>query len=455
MGATVAVLLTIDTAMACRFLMRRHLGFGCPPAVYSAPAGCYPVASAPVVYGHSSYDGCCGVSGVVVHEGYVEGSYVEGMPLGEQVIPSAPSSPSVMPPAGIGSEVPRTPTPPTPPRDPGVAPAGVEQPTDATPMPPAETDDLPDDDLPSDDLPADDLPADDLPDDDPPADTPADTPADAPADTDDDLFDAPPSTTTPPDTNTTPPPADDVPNDDLDLFDEPSTTTPPAETPDDSVDDLFGAPAGATQPAPSPAETPAPDAEQPLPSDTPDDQEDDTLDDLFGASQNDVEEPRTASAANDPATNDLFDALDSGRSQPAPANDLFQEPAAEPTEQPVGEGPGRPATQPERDNSVDDLDDLFGIRPLPGQSPSKTAESTQPVADQIDELPMREWTDNTGRYQTVGRLVKVTHTHVRLLKDNERYTTVPKYRLSAADLAYVREVTQQLGVETFDQVARK
>ena len=65
------------------------------------------------------------------------------------------------------------------------------------------------------------------------------------------------------------------------------------------------------------------------------------------------------------------------------------------------------------------------------------------------------WTDNTGQYQTVGRLVKVSPTHVRLLKDNGRFSTVPKHRLSEADLAYVQDVTKQLGVEYFDQVARR
>jgi hypothetical protein len=51
---------------------------------------------------------------------------------------------------------------------------------------------------------------------------------------------------------------------------------------------------------------------------------------------------------------------------------------------------------------------------------------------------MREWTDNTGHYHVVARLVSVTDTHVRLFKENGRYTTVPFERLSQADLAFVQ-----------------
>jgi hypothetical protein len=246
-----------------------------------------------------------------------------------------------------------------------------------------------------------------------------------------------------------------MPADDLDAFDAPAADDAPAtDVPDDSVDDLFGPADGTTEPAP-PADTPAPGTEQPLPSETPGEETDDSLDDLFSNVGDDADQPRTASANSDAGINDLFGGADAEADpSDAAADDLFDEPAADPApstpSQPPVESLESPATP---SNNVDDLDDLFSVRPLPGQRPTRAA--TQPVADEISELPMRQWTDNTGRYQTVGRLVKVTHTHVRLLKDNDRFTTVPKHRLSDADLAYVRDITRQMGVETFDQVAQK
>jgi hypothetical protein len=446
-GVTVVVLLTIDTTMACRFFMRRHYSFHCAPAVsyhhVYGPAHCETMISGPVVYGHSTYDECC--PGPVYSSGYSSGGYIQGAPVEGTVIspPSAPPPP-VVPRAAEGagtSEVPST--PPTPPADLDdqgeVEPAIVEEPTDATP--------LPDEDLPTDELPADDQ---DLFD---------ETPAPAPEDTPEDLFGEPPATTppatTPPATTppATTPPAEAMPADDLDLFDGPTTDTPatPADAATESpADDLFGTPADATQPAPLPDDSLPPATEQPLPSDTPSDapaetDEDTDLDDLFGTSQSSSEEPDTVEADGERTVDDLFDEPAPAADQSAPADDLFQ--PADSSAQPAAQ----PEAPPEQDDSGD-LDDLFSVKPAPAAQPVAV---TRPVTEQIRELPMRQWTDNTGRFHTVGRLVKVTQTHVRLLKDNDRYTTVPKHRLSAEDLEYVQEITRQLGVETFDQVARR
>ena len=67
-----------------------------------------------------------------------------------------------------------------------------------------------------------------------------------------------------------------------------------------------------------------------------------------------------------------------------------------------------------------------------------------------EELPYREWIDDTGNYKTVGRLVKISDSHVRLLKDNGRFSTVAKHRLSQADLHYVAKMQEKLGVTDLD-----
>jgi hypothetical protein len=62
---------------------------------------------------------------------------------------------------------------------------------------------------------------------------------------------------------------------------------------------------------------------------------------------------------------------------------------------------------------------------------------------------MRQWTDNTGKYHVRARLVVVTATHVRLLKENGKYTTVPVERLSRDDLAFARRHADSTIVASF------
>jgi len=248
-------------------------------------------------------------------------------------------------------------------------------------------------------------------------------------------------------------PADDVPADDLDAFDAPADA--PA---DDSALPAEAAPAddalpGFDEPAPgdAPAETPA---------DAPADG--DNLDDLFGGNQATTEaEPRTA-RQTEPA-DDLFGseaaaapaATTPAPTTPAPdsaptADDLFDAPATPDAPPAVETPPAAETPAGENKSTVDDLDDLFGA------VPSAAAPATRPVTTPTSqELEVRVWTDNTGHYRTVGRLVKISPTHVRLLKDNGRFSTVAKDRLSQADLAYVEKQVELLGIELFDQLARR
>jgi hypothetical protein len=69
----------------------------------------------------------------------------------------------------------------------------------------------------------------------------------------------------------------------------------------------------------------------------------------------------------------------------------------------------------------------------PNIGPRPEAAAVAPTTD-----GMRVWTDSTGKYRINARLVSVSATSVRLLKDTGKYTTVPKTRLSAGDLAFVR-----------------
>jgi hypothetical protein len=145
--------------------------------------------------------------------------------------------------------------------------------------------------------------------------------------------------------------------------------------------------------------------------------------------------------------------------EPAEVEDLFKEPAPAtpaPAEKPAGEvddlfkdldetkdgnkaaATETPAETPAAPDSNKEVEDLFSDpAPAPMSAVEKPAPTqvteTKPVND------MRTWTDNTGNYQIRGRLVVIGKTHVRILKETGKYTTVPFTRLSQADLAFVRE----------------
>lgn len=407
--ATVVTLLAIDTAMACRFFSRHSAVSSCPPVWCPPVTSCPPVVECPPV-------SCC--SDQIVYGDVVESSYY---PSGETVIDSGCCGSVVSGPVDGGSITP-------------VEPMSAEpspSPTPAVPEPPAEDGD---NEL-MDDADSVDEAAADMPLDEPPAEADGD-----------ELFndlDSPEEAAAPPDAFDAPAdemPADDFPADDFpadepagdDLFGDPADTeaAPPADAGDDlfgSGDDVGGFDEAPAADAPAddafpgfdePAETPQPDA---APAD-----DADSLDDLFGGTDSASDaEPRMA--RQEDANDDLFDGLD------APASDAVAPAATE--EMPAASEP----------SAVDDLDDLFGAKPA--------VEPTKPVSSETDELPFRVWTDNSGQYQTVARLVQISPTHVRLLKDNGRYSTVSKTRLSQADLAYVGQMESRLGV--LDQLAAR
>ena len=142
--------------------------------------------------------------------------------------------------------------------------------------------------------------------------------------------------------------------------------------------------------------------------------------------------------------------------EPAPAKpgneveDLFKDTA------PVAE-PEKPAEPEKKSDDIEDLfkesdekkgaavtlpeglEDLFGDPPATVAKTSPTpAPAAAPVATPtVNKDGMRLWTDNTGKYRVTARLVSVSKTHVRLLKDTGKFTTVSFERLSRADLAFV------------------
>ena len=254
--------------------------------------------------------------------------------------------------------------------------------------------------------------------------------------------------TTPDVMEETPPAAED----ELDIFsEEPAVedaAPPPAEeTPameEESLDDIFSTPAAEEEAVPALEEATPPVEETPAEEAT------DSLDDLFGdATETTTDsEPRMATTPEDSSLDDLFGDLEAETpAAEAPATD--EAPAADDLFPIEGEeaAPAEKTEAPAEESS--DLDDLFG------QGPTGTSSATQLTQQPQTQLTFRRWTDNTGNYTTVGRLTQVGRTHVRLLKDNGNFTTVPRTRLSQADLAYVDQMVQQLGLQIIDQFAQR
>jgi hypothetical protein len=138
------------------------------------------------------------------------------------------------------------------------------------------------------------------------------------------------------------------------------------------------------------------------------------VDDLFN---NTTPAPADATTPTEPAP------LDPAAPKADSTDDLFKE-----TSEPTAPAPdaAAPVADPAGEPKKQEVDDLFS-----DPAPADKSTSNDPNA-------MREWIDNTGNYRVVARLVSVSDTHVRLLKENGRYTTVPFERLSQADLAFVQ-----------------
>jgi hypothetical protein len=145
------------------------------------------------------------------------------------------------------------------------------------------------------------------------------------------------------------------------------------------------------------------------------------------------ESPTTTPPATPPSTEPAAPAAPGEQPKAAPVEDLFKEasePSATPasaetpaTEPPAAEAPAAepPAAEPAKGGT----EDLFSDPPA-----NKSTSLEAPGA-------MRLWTDNTGKFSVSAQLVSFTATHVRLLKDTGKYTTVPMTRLSQSDLEFV------------------
>jgi hypothetical protein len=124
--------------------------------------------------------------------------------------------------------------------------------------------------------------------------------------------------------------------------------------------------------------------------------------------------------------------------------DLFSEPAGTESEMPAEEKPANeePAQkQPAEEQPSEDIDDIFG---------ASRSVLSEPGGLASDE--MRVWVDNTGSFSTRGRLLSLRDSHVRLLKDNGRTTTVPLNRLSPRDLEFVHRQASAQQAEAYQTV---
>jgi len=136
--------------------------------------------------------------------------------------------------------------------------------------------------------------------------------------------------------------------------------------------------------------------------------------------------------------------------------DLFKETDSKPAEEMPAE-PAAPAAEPAK--SGDDVDELFketddkkaassepaSAEPMDPMNKPSEKEVEDLFSDPSDKMaetqthPLRHWTDNTGKFQVRASLVSISPTHVRLLKDTGKYTTVLLSRLSQSDLAFVQQ----------------
>jgi hypothetical protein len=100
-------------------------------------------------------------------------------------------------------------------------------------------------------------------------------------------------------------------------------------------------------------------------------------------------------------------------------------------------------------------DDPFAPLPAAPTTNEKPAAplAVEPTTKKIDmlapgndgRLPLREWTDNSGRFKVNAKLVLVLDGKVRLLKETGRTTTVALDRLSKDDRAYVAAAIERYG----------
>lgn len=201
--------------------------------------------------------------------------------------------------------------------------------------------------------------------------------------------------------------------------------------PDDAVEPGLPDDGGDMFDTPAPADLPgegldAPPADDPAGS----------IDDIFGGSdavRDDAVEPATAT---EPA--DMFDAAPAEiDAQPAATDELFES----------LESPAKDDV-PAADEATENIDDLFGITTQGDRVRfTATTKNQKPTAQTLaqGQMPVRKWVDNTGNFETHGRLVKIGDNFVQLLKENGRYAKVSFDRLSDSDLHYVQDLASRMG----------
>lgn len=111
------------------------------------------------------------------------------------------------------------------------------------------------------------------------------------------------------------------------------------------------------------------------------------------------------------------------------------------------------------------------VPPATDLDPAGEAPADQPATEETDNLfdqahrsgvsvgslaqGVRNWSDNTGRFGTVGTLVRIGDTFVRIQKSSGKLCTVPFNRLSDADYDYVQGLAGQFGLRLPIRLAAK
>ena len=176
---------------------------------------------------------------------------------------------------------------------------------------------------------------------------------------------------------------------------------------DDDLESLFG----------PPSDTPVE-----LPSD------EESFGDLFGPPPSDNTPSELPPADEDPLENLFND---------APAED------ADPNTSDLESLFGMPSDRSEEASEIN-LDDLFGTAPRDVAGVEVVSLTALARGNPLADTPVRIWIDNSGRFQTEGRVIAVQDGFVRLLKTNGKTCTVPNQRLCEADFVYVESLRSQL-----------
>jgi hypothetical protein len=136
--------------------------------------------------------------------------------------------------------------------------------------------------------------------------------------------------------------------------------------------------------------------------------------------------------------------------EPAPAkhavkndDNLFDEESDEPEDAPEAPAEDGPS-EPEADATESPTDEP--VTEKPADEPKAEDDPFAAVLHAPDE-PVRRWIDDSGRHETIGRLVEVHPDRVRILKSNGRYATVPLERLSRHDQSYVSATGERIAAQ--------